>query len=314
MIRIQYLALLLLPLPLQAEPVRDMRAPDPRSAGLAAPDLGATLRDLSGVREAVALPRPAPLQDGLSDAPVSQSDVLRAELRPGWREADGRYMAALHLSMAPHWKTYWRAPGDAGIPPEFDWSGSLNLDKVTIHWPRPEVFDYQGMQTIGYLQEVILPVEITPQDPAQPVALQVEVELGVCNDICMPASLMLHEPLPAQGALDPAISAALAQRPMTADEAGVTRLSCAVEDIEDGLRITAQLDMPRLSGTETVVMEPAGGVWVSDTRVGRVGDALTAVADIVPPRDGTYMFDPSALRLTVLAEGRAVEMTGCPLN
>lgn len=318
MIRTALLATLLFPLPLLAEPGPGERSPVERSAAAALSGLtrGFADRDMpdGSAPAGLALPLVAAPRPAVSQEPVSQADVLRAELRPGWREADGRYMAALHLNLAPHWKTYWRAPGDAGIPPEFDWSGSENLQSVTLHWPQPEVFDYQGMQTIGYLTEVVLPVEVTPVDPSRAVVLRVAVDLGVCNDICMPAALTLQEPLPAAGPSDPLIRKALAQRPLTAAEAGVSSLACAVEQTGKSLRVTARIGMPPLPGAETVVMEPAGGVWVSDTEAHRAGGILTAVAEIVPPRDGAYLFDPAALRLTVLAEGRAVEMTGCALD
>ena len=55
-------------------------------------------------------------------------DILQVELRPGWRRDDGTHIAALQISLAPGWKTYWRQPGDTGIPPKFDFTGSSNLD------------------------------------------------------------------------------------------------------------------------------------------------------------------------------------------
>lgn len=259
----------------------------------------------------------APPRPGLSDSPPGPAEILRAELRPGWREADGRHFAALRLELAPHWKTYWRAPGDAGIPPEFDWSGSQNLAGLRIHWPSPEVFDFQGMQTIGYRHEVILPVEITPRDPAAPVTLNASVALGLCNDICMPATLALDLALPDRGAPDPLIAGALAAQPRPAVEAGLAGLRCRVDPIEDGLRITALFDMPQLAATEKVVFEPDHPVWVSDATVTRQGRALMAVADVVPPPGAPVFVDMARLRLTVLdaaGPARAVEVTGCPVN
>lgn len=313
MIRIHPVALLFLPLPLHAETTSFGLVASGLRDRPPAQEAETRLAPLDALLPQVMAPRPAAPQ-----APITQGDVLQAELHPGWREADGRYMAALHLNLAPHWKTYWRAPGDAGIPPQFDWSGSQNLQAVTVHWPSPDVFDFQGMQTIGYLHEVVLPVEVVPEDPARPVDLRVTVELGVCNDICMPASLTLSEALPevlpAQDGGDPLIRAALARRPMTAAEAGVTAIGCRVEPIDKGLRITARLEMPKLPGHETVVMEAAGPVWVSDSASRRSGGALTATADLLPARGSDYRLDPAALRLTVLADGHAVEITGCPVN
>ena len=100
---------------------------------------------------------------------LTQDDVVSARLLSGWQTDRGTHMAALELALAPGWKTYWRAPGDAGIPPSFDFSASTNLKSVRFHWPRPAVFDLNGMQTIGYHDHLVLPIEVTPEDPAQPV-------------------------------------------------------------------------------------------------------------------------------------------------
>ncbi|WP_151717707.1 protein-disulfide reductase DsbD domain-containing protein [Gemmobacter serpentinus] len=245
---------------------------------------------------------------------LHQEDILRAELRPGWRMADGRQMAALHLQLAPDWKTYWRNPGDAGLPPEFDWSRSRNAASVKVHWPRPEVFDFQGMQTIGYRHEVVLPVEVTPLDPAAQVTLEADIALGVCNDICMPAHLALAAALPRAEAPDPAIAAALAAGPMDAASAGLSGLRCSITPISDGLRVSATMTLPAGPGPETVVMEPADPVWVSDAIIARVGDQLEASADLVPGPGKTYALRADALRLTVLGQGRAIEVIGCPVE
>lgn len=245
---------------------------------------------------------------------LRQEDVLRAELRPGWRDADGRQMAALHLQLAPHWKTYWRSPGEAGIPPEFDWSGSENLGAVIVHWPRPEVFEFQGMRTIGYMHDVVLPLEIRPADPSRPVQLKAAVTLGVCNDICLPAVLALASDLPMPGAPDGMIATALASKPLDAAAAGLTGLSCAVEPIADGLRVTARMTLPPGGPEEAVVMEPAAPAWVSEAEISREGAVLTAVAEVVPTPGTPFDLAPDSLRLTVLGEGAAVEVTGCPVN
>ena len=91
-------------------------------------------------------------------------DIVRAELRPGWRKADGTHMTALQLTLAPGWKTYWRAPGEAGIPPSFDWSGSSNIQSVGITWPTPKVMYQSGMRSVGYSDQVVFPMQITPSE------------------------------------------------------------------------------------------------------------------------------------------------------
>ena len=103
---------------------------------------------------------------------MTQDELLQANLLPGWRMDSGHHMAGLSLALAPGWKTYWRSPGEAGIPPEFDWSGSQNVKAVYVHWPSPVVFHTNGMQTVGYDGGVILPLEVVPEVPGQPVVLQ----------------------------------------------------------------------------------------------------------------------------------------------
>lgn len=243
----------------------------------------------------------------------TQEEVVQASILPGWRTANGTHMAALHLALAAHWKTYWRSPGEAGIPPMFNWSGSENLANVQIHWPRPTVFHLNGMQTIGYVADVVLPLELTAIDPSKPIRLRATVDIGVCKDICMPAALTLTADLPAPGAPDTTIKAALNARPDTGAEAGVSGMTCQIDPISDGLRVTATIMVPPLGGAETVVLEPGqDAIWVSQAQSTRSGASLSATADFVPTSGAPFALDRSAMKVTVLAENRAVEILGCP--
>ena len=241
------------------------------------------------------------------------SDLVRAEVLGGWKTADGTHMAALRLTLADGWKTYWRAPGDAGIPPQFDWDGSSNVGSVAFHWPRPQVFDLGGIRTIGYKHELVLPIEIAPRDPSKPVRLEAEVDLGICRDVCVPVQLDIAADLPETGTPDTAIRAALADQPLPAESAGLTLAECAVEPLRDGLRVSAQLHMPPLGADEFAVLELADrSVWVSQAEVSRQGGALTATADLVPADARPFALDRSALRITIFGDhGRTVELWGC---
>lgn len=241
------------------------------------------------------------------------SDLVRAEVLGGWRTADGTHMAALRLTLADGWKTYWRAPGDAGIPPQFDWKGSANLGAVAFHWPKPEIFDIGGMRTLGYRHELVLPIEIRPLDPEKPVSLRAEVDLGVCRDVCVPVELDLSAKLPEVGAPDGLIRDALASQPQPAETAGLTGVDCSVEPLRDGLRVEARLAMPPLGADEFAVLElPGTSVWVSEAVMARHGGVLSATADLVPANAQPFLLDRSALRITVFGDhGRAVEVRGC---
>jgi DsbC/DsbD-like thiol-disulfide interchange protein len=244
---------------------------------------------------------------------TTQDDVLSGQLKPGWQMENGSRMAAVELVLAPGWKTYWRSPGDAGIPPSFDWSGSDNVRSVRIHWPAPAVFHTNGMQSIGYHDRLVLPVEVTPDDPSRPIRLKLRMELGVCDEICLPAALDLATDLGTPGAPDPAISAALAQRAATAQEAGVSGVSCQVDPIKDGLRVTARLGLPDPGSPEVVAFETADRtIWVAEAVTERRGGELVAMTELVPPNGAPFALDRSQVTMTILAPTGAVEVIGCP--
>jgi DsbC/DsbD-like thiol-disulfide interchange protein len=239
-------------------------------------------------------------------------DMVRAEMLSGWRMENGAHMSALRLTLAPGWKTYWRAPGDGGIPPLFDWTGSGNLSGVTMSWPVPEVFYLNGMRSVGYAEAVIIPIEFRPTEDGAPIAVSGRIDIGVCEDICVPVSLVVAADLAPGGASDPRITAALDDRPMTRGEAGVRGVDCVLEPISDGLRLTATITMPQIGRDEETVVELTGApVWVSEPEVTRQGATLRTVADLVPPEAAPFALERDALRFTVIADGQAVDIQGC---
>ncbi|MBC7164738.1 MAG: hypothetical protein H5U15_07035 [Roseovarius sp.] len=246
----------------------------------------------------------------------SPDDMVRISVLPGWRDADGTHMAALRFEMAEGWKTYWRAPGEAGIPPRFDWRGSRNLGAVEILWPTPQQTTTNGMRTIGYEHDLILPVRLTPARAGEPITLSAGLEIGICSDICVPVDTRVHLDLPPDaGTRDPRIAAALAARPYTSAEAGVGRVACAVAPVEGGLRVVAEIDMERMGPQETVVIETDNpDLWVAQSDTVREGRRLRAETEIYHVDGRGFMVDRGGLRLTVLGSGAAVDIRGCSAN
>lgn len=249
-------------------------------------------------------------------APVSAQavleDVVRAEVLPGWTTRSGTRMAGLRLSLAPGWKTYWRAPGDAGIPPMFSWSGSDNVKSVGTFWPTPSVFDTSGFRTIGYEGDVILPLEFHPREASTPMTIEGKIDLGVCETICVPVSLTFSAELSGKGASHPDIQQALADQPVDGDRAGVRKAVCRFEPISDGLRVTANIQMPKIGRQEVAVVEAGDAqIWVSEAETVRSGQTLTVAADLVPPRGVAPAVDRSGLRFTILGDRQAVDIRGC---
>ncbi|NSX54294.1 protein-disulfide reductase DsbD domain-containing protein [Parasulfitobacter algicola] len=241
----------------------------------------------------------------------SIEDIVQVDVLSGWRAPDGTHMAGLRLKLAPGWKTYWRSPGDAGIPPSFSWRGSRNIDSVRFHWPIPEVQNQNGFRTLGYSNQVVIPVQLMPKNNRS-IRMNGRIELGVCKDVCIPVSLDFKANLPTDGARDPQITAALIDQPLSATEAGVQGVSCDIEPTSDGLRMAAHVDMPQLGRDEIAVVElPDQSVWVSETKTVRSGDRLTATMEMANEHGKPFALDRSRIRITVLSQGAAVDIMGC---
>lgn len=97
------------------------------------------------------------------------------------------HRAGVEIRLAPGWKTYWRYPGDSGVPPRFDFSTSRNVKSVTVRWPAPQKLTDESGTSIGYKHDVVFPLDVVPQDPAKPVTLVLGIDYAVCEKLCVPA-------------------------------------------------------------------------------------------------------------------------------
>lgn len=229
--------------------------------------------------------------------------IVSAEILPGWRQPDGTHVAALRIDLAPGWKTYWRAPGDAGIPPQIDLSGSEGIRSMQSYWPTPEVFETSGLRSVGYHDSVVVPIELTGDET---MLLKGEAFIGVCDDICIPAVLSFEAELTSGGTRDGAIIASLMDQPITLNDQPV----CKIAPLSDGLQVTFTMPPPVPQNAD-VVIEAQDGIWVSDPVTWQEGGTLMARSDMLGPDAGPFALDRSQVRVTLLGAGQATEMLGC---
>ncbi len=242
----------------------------------------------------------------LSASAQSNGLPVDGSILPGWREADSRHMAGLSLRLAPGWKTYWRSPGAGGIPPQFNWSGSKNLAAVRVFYPIPKVMEQNGLRSIGYDSDVVFPLVVVARDPSKPVDLRAEVEVGVCEDVCIPVTLRVQANLPVTGSYDSDIGASMDNQPVQAGS-----FSCEITPIADGLVLKASTADARIR-TEIVVIETGEpGVWVSPSDTSQSGRNLVAEVEIVPPNAKPFALARNDVRMTLIGGGKAIEMRGC---
>lgn len=130
--------------------------------------------------------------------------------------------AGVEIRLNKGWKTYWRYPGDSGVPPRFSFVRSDNIKAVTVKWPAPHRFSDGGGFSIGYKDYVIFPLAVEPIDPAKPVTLRLDLDYAICEKLCVPAEAKAELELsPARTSHDAALAMAEARvpRPVTVGDA-----------------------------------------------------------------------------------------------
>ncbi len=191
----------------------------------------------------------------------------------------------LHVRLDPEWKIYWRSPGTAGLPPALSWSDSANLAETVLRWPAPKRFELFGLQSFGYADEVVLPIEARLAEPGAAAALRADVEYLVCRDICIPGTARVALDLGA-GPPEPSPAAHLIERfsgrvPVPAASA---RVALAAETGNGALVVTAQAE--RAFAAPDLFIETTA---LSDLPAPRI-----ALADA--GREARFVFQDVALR------------------
>ncbi|MCP4619393.1 MAG: cytochrome C biogenesis protein [Bradyrhizobium sp.] len=121
------------------------------------------------------------------DASPWQRDAHSAVRLLAGSRSGGVLLGGIAIQLQDGWKTYWRTPGDSGVPPRFDFSKSDNVEAVTVLWPAPMKFDDgAGGFSLGYKKQVVLPLRIVARNNDKPVTLRANISYAVCDKICIP--------------------------------------------------------------------------------------------------------------------------------
>jgi len=237
----------------------------------------------------------------------------RVRLIAGEATAQERW-AGVEIALDPGFKTYWRNPGESGLPPSFDWSRSANVEAVELLWPAPARLEDGGGLSYGYAGGVVFPVRVTPRAPDKPVRLALTIDYGVCKDICIPAQADLSLDL-AVGTESPSsapIRQARARVPQAQPLGAAGDLSIlSVTPVSDGgkQQIAVSVRAPARTTPHLFVEGPddwflAAPEAMAPAEGGDAGASGTFRVDVDRPADakGTV-----SLRLTLVAGDRAIE-------
>jgi DsbC/DsbD-like thiol-disulfide interchange protein len=177
------------------------------------------------------------------DSSPWQRDTHSAVRLLAGSRSGGVLLGGIAFQLQPGWKTYWRTPGDSGVPPRFDFSKSDNVEAVTVLWPAPTKFDDgAGGHSLGYKQQVVLPLRIVAKSTDKPVTLRAEIHYAVCEKLCIPVEASSELTFASVASTeDGALSAALDTVPKPANVGDPTPLT--IRDVKRAGKASVQVDV-----------------------------------------------------------------------
>lgn len=236
-------------------------------------------------------------------------------------QADHLY--GLEFQMEKGWKVYWRSPGDAGYPPALTWNDTPNLDHAALRWPRPSEFEVLGLQTLGYKDHVIFPVDVALKDPAEPFNGTLNVRFLTCDEICIPVEVNLGFDTPSgqDGTLTAHaqdINKYVSLVPHAAQDRGVELTYTSIAPAADGKKadVTFHVQAPWAWQNPTVYVEGPLELVFSTPTLQRNGDST--ILGIRSTAEGLHYLDQSPadipFSLTILDGDTAIEAAAFTLQ
>lgn len=252
----------------------------------------------------------------------AQSAPVEITLEPGFFEG-GAYYAALRLRLAPGWKTYWRVPGESGLPPLFHWDTDTTdtgaAGPVPL-WPLPQIFHQDGMLLLGYTGALVVPLRLDAPERGAGLRLLGRLRIGLCDEICIPYEARLLAEFGADALRGPPqtqadLKAALSSQPDPLSPSAQEGIRCQIIKEGDALKLQVTLDAghPMAAGEVLVAeyLDPA--YFISIPQHAPTEDAERRYqASIYPLTQNPHaLIARDKIRLTWLSPGRGYSMTGC---
>ena len=242
---------------------------------------------------------------------VTQNAAMR--LIAGGQEAKSAvFRAGIEIKLANDYKTYWRSPGDSGVPPAVDFSGSQNVARAELLFPMPEIFEDVAGRSIGYKHHVIFPVHVEPIDKSAPVTLNVKISYGVCDKVCIPAEGQASLTLPARATsdMDELLRASEAHVPVKASigGAGDLRIVRIGKPFVNNDHVSFEAIVERAEPVD-LLADTASADWFLDVAKGppQDGGSQRFEVSIFDPQSGKNRV-PCDIRLTAKGKKAAIEV------
>lgn len=173
-------------------------------------------------------------------------------------------LLGFQVDLQPGWKTYWRSPGEAGVPPRWNWRKATNVSDINVEWPLPKRSSHFGIESLVYEHQVVMPITLKLKQPGKAVALDLMVDYFVCENICVPLQGHYKLNIPASAtAAKPTREAVL-----ISDFAKRVPLQAGLRDavMGDGVKISG-LRLAKSGENSTIHFDAVGGKSMNNADV-----------------------------------------------
>lgn len=224
-----------------------------------------------------------------------------------------RLVVGVEVVLGDGWKTYWRNPGDdGGLPPAFAWDQSRNLKSARVLYPAPERMKSLNGTAIGYSKTVTFPVEIEAADPNLPVEVSVQLDYGICREICIPAEARLALVLePKLAAMPPELAFSLARVPTLVTGAAAAQVLKSAKAVLTGPQPAMTFEIAAADAGEKpdLFVEPPGGGYLPvPAKTGDVAGGVQRFRVDLKGIDDLPKLAGQKVRLTVTRSGGGSEI------
>ena len=245
----------------------------------------------------------------------STIDTMSVEYIHGWTDINDEIQGAIQFKLSPGWKTYWRNPGPFGVQPTFDWTQSQNIRNVELSWPTPKIFQQYDVQIIGYENFFIIPIKISKIFPLQHALLNINLEFGVCADICLLKTAKIITPLQFQKPQEnfDLITTALKEIPSKTTDKVFSSSKCSININDAALSVEYLINLSKVpkSKPEMIIEYAFSDDYIKNLTVTLEGKKLYVNASLQNIYSNQKSIERNRLTALLILEDSGFVISGC---
>lgn len=243
------------------------------------------------------------------------SDIVSVEYIHGWMDTSGDIQGAIQIKLSPGWKTYWRNPGPFGIKPIFDWTQSQNIKYIKLSWPTPKIFQQYGVKVIGYQNILTIPIKITKMVTLQNALLDINLEFGVCSDICLLKTVKISAQLKSQKSKEnlDLITTALTELPSRITDKVFSYSKCSISINGDDLNVVYLIHLTKVPNSKPSMITEYefSDKYIENQTMKLEGKKLFVNASLTNIYKDEGAIERNRLTALLILEDKGFEIDGC---